>query len=77
MSETVPNKDAPTQATFISVAQAVEIAKKRGVPCTHATMIVWIKENDLGYQALGKGCRWNVNKIKLEEFLTHGPKKQS
>jgi hypothetical protein len=60
---------------IIGVPDALALAHKRGINCVYATMIKWVRENNLGYQALGEGSRWNITKHKLEEFLTHGPQK--
>ena len=59
---------------FVSVTEAVICAHSLGIPCTHATMITWIKTNGLGHQALGRGSRYIVNNEKLKEFLRNGPK---
>ena len=59
--------------TYISIVAAMKIANEQGLPCTHATMISWVKKNSLGFQALGKGSRINVNEEKLKEFLANGP----
>ena len=63
------------QVEMIGVPTALELARKKGIHCVYATMIKWIKANNLGYQPLGEGSRWNVNKKLLEEFLENGPKK--
>ena len=63
-----------SEKEFISVVEAVTLAHSLGIPCTHATMIKWIRNNGLGHQALGRGSRYNVNHKKLKEFFYNGPK---
>lgn len=69
--------DKDKKEEFISIPKALEIAHGMGIPCAYATMIAWVNKNKLGYQALGKGGRYMVNKTKLEEFLTNGPEEDT
>lgn len=55
---------------FISINEAMNIAKELGIPITRPTAIRWIKKFDLGYQP-GKSSysHWVVNKIKWKDFI--------
>ena len=64
-----------TLPRFISITRAIEIANETGIPCVEATAIKWVRENELGYQALGKGGRWNVNEELWKGFLSNGPRR--
>jgi intein-encoded DNA endonuclease-like protein len=55
---------------FISITEAMELAKSRGVPASRPTVIRWCKHNNIGVQFGGVNASWRVDKAKLEALLS-------
>ncbi len=62
---------------FISIPEAIKIAKEKGVILTAPTVVANVKKHRLGHQLGGtvaspkgsKGARWLVSRIRWEDFI--------
>lgn len=53
----------------ITIVEAMTIAKGAGKTVTRATLIQWIRKNNLGHQPAGFWGRWYIYKEKFERFI--------
>ena len=60
------------ETKFISIQEAIVIAKQHGIAATTATMIHWVETNKLGHQPGGINAKWYVDDKKFREFIIGG-----
>jgi len=54
---------------YISAQEALDMAGKRGISVTLATLLDWVGKHELGIQPGGPGCRWYIDKNSFRRFL--------
>lgn len=59
-------------AGFISVTEAIDIAKNIGIPLSRPTVHAWAGKHGLGHQLNGQGTKWVINRQKWLKYLSGG-----